>query len=510
MPCNEAPDTGAVDSRPQSRLGEAELIAELMEVANALVGAVTVADVSDSIARLGAAHLHAARGAVVALRDGGLRVTGTFPAGPEIAVGDDLGGDVRAAMAAARAPGRRDVVMRPVDPMPSLRVAVGFCDGDASPGAIVFDLVDAIDLDRARESYLRGLTGLGERALARAALFDRLATSLRTRLSSRNQFRALLDAVGLGILVVDAHTMRVAYANREARELLGGRAQRIGRPLVDPWPEFSLRGFAQSLTGTGGPRWLSVALGDGRLVELDGIARHGRTVIVLREVTRMEREAHESREFVMTASHELRSPVDAISHAVDALRLGAAEEPGLRGRFLDGIASETDRLSSLTHALLMLVRTHDARPDEVRRFRLLVRPLLERTVERVASRPEVSVDLDCADDIAVLGDRALLECAVFNLVENAARHTERGRIVVSGRYAPHGRVQISVADTGRGIAPEAQPRVFEPFVRDCASTGFGIGLPLARRIARSLGGDVVLTSRPGVGTTVTMTLGSDN
>jgi signal transduction histidine kinase len=463
----------------------------LVELASALAAAKTVADVAEAVASIGARDLGARRGVVVAAEPGGaLRVAGVHPAGGRPPAGDEPEGALRA-----------------------LLVAVGVCARGGASGVAVFDL-DGVPLDRSRRSYLAGLARLTARALPRASLFDRLeAAADRPRDSgervgasiSQHRLQALLDRLQIGIVVLRRPSLRVEYVNGNAREALGLPRLRAGTTLVDSWPEFSLREFVRRLSQSAGPRWVPLTLSGGRLVELTGRADGGSIILLLRDVTRWEREAHAAREFVAHASHELRAPLAAIAAATDALRLGAAADPRRRERLLDGIALETERLIALTHGLLLLTRVQ-SRPESLEPATVRVRPLLEAVAREVPVERQVDLRVRCNPRVSVHADRALLESALVNLVENASRHTKHGRIVLSGRPLPDGTVAIQVSDTGSGIAPEHVRHVFDDFYRDGESDGFGIGLPLVRRIARSLGGDVELRSQPGRGTAVMLTV----
>jgi signal transduction histidine kinase len=125
----------------------------------------------------------------------------------------------------------------------------------------------------------------------------------------------------------------------------------------------------------------------------------------------------------------------------------------------------------------------------------------------VRTKPGVELHVVCPPGLAVLTDRDLAGQAVFNLVENAASHTEEGRIALSAS-ADGPTVQIRVEDTGTGIAPEERARVFDRFYRGDGRTqeGFGLGLAIVRQAVRALGGTIEIESAPGLGTTARVML----
>jgi signal transduction histidine kinase len=190
------------------------------------------------------------------------------------------------------------------------------------------------------------------------------------------------------------------------------------------------------------------------------------------------------------------------------LQAGAKEEPEQRDRFLAHIAGESSRLGRLARALLLLARA-ETRAEALLVEPLPVQPLLERAAVDAAVHPGVTIDVDCPPDLAVQAQAELAAQIVANLVDNAAKLTEHGRIVLRGRPAAGGRVVIEVSDTGPGIDTADQEGVFERFSRGSDrrdGEGFGLGLAIVRQAVRALGGRVELESEPGVGTTVRVVL----
>ncbi len=153
----------------------------------------------------------------------------------------------------------------------------------------------------------------------------------------------------------------------------------------------------------------------------------------------------------------------------------------------------------------MLARA-EARQEEPRVEDVLVEPILRRVADSLDPRAPVLVTVECDPELAVSADPDLLEQAVQSIAQNADRHTARGRIVLRARPAADG-VAIEVEDTGPGIAPDEQERIFERFYRGAgeAPGGFGLGLAIANQAVRVLGGTIELGS-VGDGTVVTLRL----
>jgi signal transduction histidine kinase len=213
------------------------------------------------------------------------------------------------------------------------------------------------------------------------------------------------------------------------------------------------------------------------------------------------REAEElERNFLMTVSHELRTPLTAIRGHVEALREGVAEDAEARRESLDVIAQEAGRLERLVGDVLDLAKL------DTRRFTLLheevdMAHLLERAYNAFAEEARRR-DIDYRQDISARpvivadGDRVLQ--IISNLLSNAFRWTPDGGRVDLQLGAENGIVSVAVEDSGPGITPDEQERIFRPFwTRDGAGTG--LGLAIARELAVAHGGRIALTSVPGEG-----------
>jgi signal transduction histidine kinase len=216
-------------------------------------------------------------------------------------------------------------------------------------------------------------------------------------------------------------------------------------------------------------------------------------------------------EFVSNVSHELQSPLTSIGGFARLLR-DADPGPAERRRYLDVILAETERLSRLSDHLLRLAALEAEPPGaNGRPYRLdrqLRRVLLAAEPQWSGKRLTVHVKLA---PVTIAADEALLEQVWVNLLHNAVKFTAEGGSVAVRLRAQGGAAHVEVEDTGIGIAPEDQPRVFERFfkadrARGREAGGSGLGLALVRRIVELHGGAAGLRSAPGVGTTFSVTL----
>jgi signal transduction histidine kinase/HAMP domain-containing protein len=335
--------------------------------------------------------------------------------------------------------------------------------------------------------------------------FDRMRRQLRRSFrrieAERDRLRLLLERLHEGVLAIDQDLV-VQFANTEARRLLGGRV-REGDALPEPWQGFELREFAHALFDERTSVTQVHVRPDEQLAyAVTGIPSQPETdwaLIVVDDLTEQERRELAERQFVTNAAHELRTPLTTIIGAVEVLQAGAKEDPAERDRFLAHIEREAGRLARLARAMLTLARAHSG--QEPPRFEAVeLAPLLRDVAAGLQPHAGVSVDVEVAEGLAVDTNRDLLEQALRNLGENAAKHTARGSVALRA-YAVGRAVTVEVEDSGPGISPEVQRHVFDRFYRgERDEHGFGLGLAIVRESVRTLGGRIELDSSPGQGT----------
>lgn len=206
--------------------------------------------------------------------------------------------------------------------------------------------------------------------------------------------------------------------------------------------------------------------------------------------------------FLAAASHDLRQPVHAIGLFVGALRGVPLTPQGVQ--VVDRIEQSTIAMDSLFNAILDISRL-DAGVVEVRRRTFDIQPLLDRIVgDHADEAKQKSIRLvqpRCG--ASVVSDPVLIERILRNLVSNAIRHTEAGKVVVGCRRH-QGKIRVEVWDTGPGIAPEDHDRIFQEYFqlrnpeRD-RTKGLGLGLAIVRRLSNLLECPVTLRSVEGRG-----------
>lgn len=218
------------------------------------------------------------------------------------------------------------------------------------------------------------------------------------------------------------------------------------------------------------------------------------------------------RDFVANITHELKTPIGAISLLAEAAD-AAADDPDAVHRFLTKLTKETRRLNELVSQIIALSRLQATDPL-LAAHELDVADVLEASVVRcreLADAGRISLTLASTPGLRVVGDAEQLEAAVTNLVQNAIAYSEPGaRVAVSSR-AVGDQVEIRVSDNGIGISDADQVRIFERFYRvdahrSRASGGTGLGLSIVKHVAQAHHGEVSVWSKLGQGSTFTLKL----
>lgn len=226
----------------------------------------------------------------------------------------------------------------------------------------------------------------------------------------------------------------------------------------------------------------------------------------------VQKSQEQQRQFVINVSHELKTPLTAITGHARALQDGVATDPAEVAKSIEIINSEMGRLSRLIEDLLSLAK-FGARQFELKSATVSLQETLNSVADGFAMQAQergVGLKVDGPAELTVTTDPDRLGQVLANLVQNALIHTPRGgQVSVTARDAGHGWVAIDVADTGEGIGAADLPHVFDRFFRAsqrAPEAGLGLGLAISRELTRAMGGDITAASRPGSGSTFTVSL----
>jgi two-component system sensor histidine kinase SenX3 len=239
---------------------------------------------------------------------------------------------------------------------------------------------------------------------------------------------------------------------------------------------------------------------------------NGAAVVVGEDRSADLRFSETRRDFVANITHELKTPIGAITLLAEAAD-AAADDPGAVRNFLGKLSKEARRLNELVSQIIALSRLQ-AEDPLLAAQQVDVGGVIEASVARcreIAAAGGITLSVAAQPGLHVVGDAEELETAVTNLVQNAVAYSETGARVavssqVSGEY-----VEIRVSDNGIGISEADQKRIFERFYRvdagrSRASGGTGLGLSIVKHVAQAHGGEVAVWSRLGHGSTFTLRL----
>ena len=244
-----------------------------------------------------------------------------------------------------------------------------------------------------------------------------------------------------------------------------------------------------------------------RVIPLDTF---GTIAILIFDDSEMRRLDSIRRDFVANISHELKTPIGALSILSEAV-LGAADDPEAIAKFASRMQTESKRLSDLVQEIINLSRLQDEDPLKNAQdieLREVIQEAIDQSQMRADSR-NIEVILSVQNDCSIKGDRSQVLMAISNLIENAINYSpEKTRVAITLR-SQNGLVEISVTDQGIGIPEKDLERIFERFYRvDPARSrltgGTGLGLSIVKHVATNHGGDVSVWSVAGAGSTFTL------
>ncbi|MFC4061628.1 sensor histidine kinase [Planomonospora corallina] len=247
-------------------------------------------------------------------------------------------------------------------------------------------------------------------------------------------------------------------------------------------------------------------------VRVAPLGPYGQVLVLAEDQTEHRRVEAVRRDFVANVSHELKTPVGALSLLAETIQ-DAADDPEAVTRFAGRMQHEAARLTYLVQDLITLSRIQGAEPVPTP-CPVLVDEAVQDSIDRcntTAAAKDITLVTGGTEGLQIWGDEELLVTALRNLIDNAVAYSpEHTRVVVSARPAGDS-VEISVSDQGIGIPESAQERIFERFfrvdtARSRATGGTGLGLAIVKHIAAAHNGTVTVWSKEGSGSTFTLSL----
>ncbi|PDV98298.1 CHASE4 domain-containing protein [Candidatus Chloroploca asiatica] len=399
------------------------------------------------------------------------------------------------------------------------------------------DQVGAIESNQPEARVaVKGRDEIAQLATSINAMLERLMQAQQRIIESSQRYRQLTELSPDAIIVHDGQTVR--YANSAASQLLGHLPP---QPLVGQPVDATLGALVPQPDGTPVLRDRMLVRPDGSVIETEVVVlpfREGETVAtqaIVRNITQRKqiekalREAKDASDaanraksqFLATMSHELRTPLTAIIGYAELLTLSLEDAATAEVmRDLGRIKSAGQQLLALINDVLDLSKIEAGRmhvelkplnlPEMLEGILAMLRPLAEPNQNAIGMvlHPRAGV---------MMTDEMRLRQVLLNLLSNACKFTHQGTVTLEVTVLPGDagssseQIAFAVHDTGIGMSPTQIPMLFKDFMQADASTtrkygGTGLGLALSQRLAYLLGGEITVTSQPGVGSTFTLIL----
>ncbi len=372
------------------------------------------------------------------------------------------------------------------------------------------DRVAAGDLSARITDY--GSDEISQVATALDSTARKLEQSFAEVENSRNQLETLLNSMEDAVIAISADR-KVRWANGVMDRYAGG-AVRKDAPIIETVrdPEF-LGAVDEALQMRTVRSKRTSSLWQAKTFQITAAPMlGGGVVVVLHDLTEIERVEKTRRDFIANVSHELRTPLTSVQGYAETL-LDPATPSDQAREFLDIIHKNAARMTRLTEDLLTLARVESGE----KQFTFAAVPasqLLRDTQQNfreIARSRGVELLIETSSDRCVSADVDAVHQVLTNLVDNALKYGGTGGKVLLGTRETDGTIEFYVRDLGPGIASEHLPRLFERFyrvdkARSCESGGTGLGLAIAKHIVHAHGGTIRADSRLGHGATFYFTL----
>lgn len=392
------------------------------------------------------------------------------------------------------------------------------------------------ELRRAAEEYTNGnldhktyVDGPLEIALLSSTMNEmsfNLQKSMHTVMRKSDEQDVILASMSEAVILLDEH-LCIRTINRAGEALIGEDLAAItGKGVLDVFRNTELYQFASDIligkalketfismyriglkNNESDVMYLQV---HGSRIPLNSQSDYG-VLLVLNDVTRLKLLERIRKEFIANVSHELKTPITSIKGFVETLRTTSIDDREQTEKFLRIIENQTDRLRFIIDDLLIISRLEQSPEIGIEKKPNSVTTLVEHAVEacrREALEKNLDIIMKSSGDAEAAVNERLIEQAIINLLDNAIKYSDKpGRITVAVSHLPEQRkVEIKVADQGRGIPQSSISRIFERFYRvDKARSreqgGTGLGLSIVKHIALVHGGGVQVESELGKGST---------
>ncbi len=403
------------------------------------------------------------------------------------------------------------------------------------PFALIREALLAVEQGEADPQALKVSDALGPEAQAwnrlveqrvredKDSLLHRALDAAASGQSGAGAFATICDSLWHGVVLV-GQDGKIKYANGAAAVLLKTkREDLLNADAADRFTRDDIVEAIRHAMDTHDRRRRTIDVdseNQGRIealrynIRCTGDEQNPTVLVVIEDITQQRVAEQSRRDFVAQVAHELRTPLTNISLNVETAVDDGEEDPEIRGRCLNVITQETQRLAQLVNDMLSVSEVEAGsmtlRHDDIR-LDVLFQDLLT-DFEQQALDKQIRLNFDLPPKLPVIhGDRDKLAISLHNLMGNAIKYTPPGGEVVVSVAVENDRISIAFKDKGIGIDKDELDKVFERFYRAKDSrvsqiTGTGLGLPIAREIVRRHGGDIEVSSELNQGSTFTINL----
>ena len=355
------------------------------------------------------------------------------------------------------------------------------------------------------------------------AIISRIQDRIFKQTSRNHVLSTVMSQMQNGIIAVDQR-LNVIYITSAAKKLLGIVGNPEYRNISDVSKDVKLDEVFTEAMRQGGVYTNEVAartaVGRGHrpLRLYVSPMRRDENVVgalaIVEDITELRRLEQVRTDFAANVSHELKTPLTSIRGFVETLQAGAIDNPEMAHKFLNIIMMETERLTRLINDILSISKLESG-SDEVATERIRLDKKAWDVCEMLQIHAkEKQVTIKCgmsSEPVYIIGNPDRVEQMLINLTENAIKYNKPGGSVTVQVFANAQEANVTISDTGIGIAEENLPRLFERFYRvdkgrSRQMGGTGLGLAIVKHIVRSMGGEIEVHSKLGEGTEFLITL----
>ncbi len=335
-----------------------------------------------------------------------------------------------------------------------------------------------------------------------------------SKISIQN-FETILKSITDGIIIIDEKG-KILFANNSFKKLAKIEEPPEGKHFIEIIRNFQLiellRSALESMQEVVGELSVKKAGEEiflhAKAMPVVGESREVFLIVILHDITKLKKLENVRKDFVANVSHELKTPLTAIKGYAETLLEGAIDEKGNARKFIEIIKNQTDRLVALVEDLLTLSRIESGEikiEKKIVNLKEVVDSVFEIFKER-SEKKGIELRNEIQDEIKISADVNKLIQILTNLIDNAVKFTDKGRVLVSLRMENEENI-LMVKDTGIGIPKEHLSRIGERFYRvDRARSrqlgGTGLGLAIVKHLIRAHGWHLQIDSEYGVGTEV--------